>query len=123
MHHIQDFVILHNLDINLSQRNNVLELQSLVFDQFSSPRYKNLFQYSWFKSGYISDRPGSFDNPVKFGFKGDQIVCDICTEIRMIICSLVQDNAVRTSFKKKYAHVQKLCTVEKFFNIVNVKIN
>ncbi|KYQ53356.1 hypothetical protein ALC60_07508, partial [Trachymyrmex zeteki] len=31
----------------------LIKLQSLIHNQLSSPRYHNLFKYSWFKSGCI----------------------------------------------------------------------
>lgn len=41
-----DNVILMDYDMNLHSRNNIIKLQSLVHNQFSSPRYLNLFKYS-----------------------------------------------------------------------------
>jgi len=35
--HFSDLVILHNYDINLHLRNNILKTQSLIHNQFSSP--------------------------------------------------------------------------------------
>ena len=42
-----DDVLLYEEDINLHLRNNIIKLQSLIHNQLSSPRYTNLFQYSW----------------------------------------------------------------------------
>jgi len=36
--YFSDLVILHNYDINLHLRNNILKTQSLIHNQFSSPR-------------------------------------------------------------------------------------
>ncbi|XP_023288695.1 uncharacterized protein LOC111674042 [Orussus abietinus] len=41
-----DIVLLHNYDVNLHLRNNIIKLQSLEHNQLSSPRYKSLFQYA-----------------------------------------------------------------------------
>jgi len=51
-----DTVLLLESDINLHERNNIIKLQSLIHNQLSSPRYHNLFKYSWFKSGYTNER-------------------------------------------------------------------
>ncbi|XP_023289600.1 uncharacterized protein LOC111674285, partial [Orussus abietinus] len=39
-----DIVLLHNYDVILHLRNNIIKLQSLVHNQLSSPRYKSMFQ-------------------------------------------------------------------------------
>lgn len=86
-----DQILLRNIDINLHQRNNVLKLQSLVHNQLSSPRYRNLFTYSWYKSGYIDNRPNNFEHPVKFAFSNyGEIIsarCSICGAPAIIKCS------------------------------------
>ncbi|XP_067208309.1 uncharacterized protein [Linepithema humile] len=84
-----DTVLLLNYDINLHQRNNIIKLQSLIHNQLSSPRYQNLFKYSWFKSGYTNERPETFKNPVEFSFEQTSSTCDIedCNDIAVIQCS------------------------------------
>ncbi|OXU17894.1 hypothetical protein TSAR_015436 [Trichomalopsis sarcophagae] len=52
-----------NEELNLHLRNNIIKLQSLVHNQLSSPRYINLFKYSWYKSGYTDVHPENFENP------------------------------------------------------------
>jgi len=47
-----DNVILQEKDNNLHSRNDIIKLQSLIHNQFSWSRFKNLFQYAWFKSVY-----------------------------------------------------------------------
>ena len=61
--------------MNLHERNNI-KLQTLIHNQLSSPRYQNLFKYSWFKSGYTNKRPEEFENPVQFSFY-ENTTCDI----------------------------------------------
>ena len=86
--HMEDFVILHDIPVTLSQRNNALKVQSLAFEQIRSPRYKALFQLSWHKAGLLSERPdSSFPCPVQFGFKGQDFLCSCCEELTMIRCS------------------------------------
>ena len=62
--HFSDSVILLDYDLNLHIRNNIIKLQSLVHNQLSLPRYHSLFKYSWFKSGYVAEKPGELENPV-----------------------------------------------------------
>lgn len=91
--HFSDSVILLDYDINLHLRNNLIKLQSLTHNQLSSPRYIDLFRYSWFKSGYTETRPEKFANPVEFSF-GDSCKahCDIegCNNVAIIRCSWCQ---------------------------------
>jgi len=88
--HFSDNVILMNYDLNLHLRNNIIKLQSLVHNQLSSPRYENLFKYSWYASGYIAEKPDKFANPVEFSF-GDSCntQCEIegCKNVAVIRCS------------------------------------
>ena len=42
--HFSDSVILRNSDVNLHLRKNIIELQSLVHNQLSSPRYIHVFK-------------------------------------------------------------------------------
>lgn len=68
---------------------NIIKLQSLVHNQLSSPRYYNLFKYSWFKSGYVTERPNRFENPVDFAFQRfSRLLCDVegCSEIAVVTC-------------------------------------
>jgi len=46
LRYFSNLVILHNYDINLHLRYNILETQSLIHNQFSSPRFVNIFKYA-----------------------------------------------------------------------------
>lgn len=63
-----DRVLLDGIELSLAKRNNILKLQSLVHNQFSSPRFKCMIQYAWFRSGYTESAPGAFETPVEFCF-------------------------------------------------------
>jgi hypothetical protein len=73
---ISDRVLLEQLDFNLFTRNNILKLQSFVHNQFCSPRYKSLFLLSWYKSGYIDERPPRFIHPSTFFASGCDLTCE-----------------------------------------------
>ncbi|XP_071577242.1 uncharacterized protein [Temnothorax nylanderi] len=53
--YFSDMVMMLDLAIDLHVRNNILKLQSLTHNQFSSPRFQNLLKYALFKSGYIQN--------------------------------------------------------------------
>ncbi|KAL6262087.1 hypothetical protein P5V15_007187 [Pogonomyrmex californicus] len=64
-----DTVLLLKSNINLHQRINIIKSQYLIHNKLPSPRYYNLFKYSWFKSGHINERSKKFKNPVKLVLK------------------------------------------------------
>ncbi|KAE8751167.1 hypothetical protein FOCC_FOCC002251 [Frankliniella occidentalis] len=123
---ISDFILLHDIDIVLHQRDECIKLQSLVYNQLCSPRYTSLFKYSWFKvlldwinafethnfvikiefcgilfqSGYVTERPERFLNPVAFSFRDDEIVCELCDDVRMLRCGWCRLNLCFNHFWK-----------------------
>lgn len=83
-----DMVRLSQLDCNLHQRDNILKLQSLAHNQFSSPRYVDLFRYGWYKGGYLTERPEPFATPIQFCFREEAtFLCDICGAHAFLRCS------------------------------------
>ena len=85
---LSDDVLLCQEEINLHLRNNIIKLESLIHNQLSSPLYTNLFQYSWYKSGYVENRLGDFESPVDFAFgENTQIKCAYCDQIPVVRCS------------------------------------
>jgi len=90
-------------DINLQERNNITKLQSLIHNQLSSPRYHNLFKYSWFKS-YINERPEEFENPVQYSFDETSTRCNIedCNNIAVVRCSWCQKSLCLKPFFVEY---------------------
>ncbi|KAL1487471.1 hypothetical protein ABEB36_008988 [Hypothenemus hampei] len=97
-----DAVLLYNYDINLHERNNLIKLQSLVHNQLSSPRYTNLFKYSWFKSGYIEERPPEFENPVEYSFNTVASKCDLCNQVAVFKCGWCKKNLCFKHFFDEY---------------------
>ncbi|KAE8739419.1 hypothetical protein FOCC_FOCC015087 [Frankliniella occidentalis] len=90
--HISQFIILNEIPFCLRQRDSITKLQSLTYRQLGSPRFTGLFQYSWYKSGYIGERPDFFPNPVKFCFHGTDLLCSSCTDLRLLTCSWCKTN-------------------------------
>ena len=43
---ISDLTINLNINLNLHIRNNIIKLQSLIHNQLSSPRYREMFKYA-----------------------------------------------------------------------------
>ncbi|XP_029174619.1 uncharacterized protein LOC114943203 isoform X1 [Nylanderia fulva] len=100
-----DNVILNNYDINLHLRNKIIKLQSLAHNQLSSPRFQNLFKYSWYKSGYLSTRPEKFENPINYcSFKEEKHIpkCSICDKMAFIRCAWCKNYFCFEHFFEQY---------------------
>lgn len=82
-----DLILLYHYDVNLHLRNNVLKIQSLIHNQFSSPRFVNMFKYAWFKSGYITEKPDKCETPVNYCFQNCDTCCKFCNDIAIIRCA------------------------------------
>lgn len=85
---ISDGVILFGSNINLHERNNIIKLQSITHNQLSSPRFKNVFKYAWYRSGYLNEEIPRFENPVTYCFQiVEDPICEICENIAIIKCA------------------------------------
>lgn len=85
-----DYVRLYDLEINLSQRNNIIKMNSLVYNQLSSPRFNLMLKYAWYQSGYLKQNPGVFENvkEVCFSFKESYCQMQQCDDsLPFIKCS------------------------------------
>lgn len=100
--HFSDIVILYEYDVNLHLRDNIVKLQSLTHNQFSSPRFTDLFKYSWYKSGYIDARPPKFENPVEYCFAESSTTCDICGDVAIIKCAWCKKSLCLKHFFHEY---------------------
>jgi Tc5 transposase C-terminal domain len=86
---IFDHVQLDDIAINLSERNNVIRLNSLIHNQLSSPLFIPMIKYAWFASSYIEHHPGAFEsvNEVCFNVDGSFCQQSHCDSLPFIRCS------------------------------------
>lgn len=103
-----DLMLLYDYDVNLHLRNNIIKLQSLVHNQFSSSRFSNLLKYAWYKSGYLENRPPEFENPAEFCFILCCPSCAFCKEISFILCAWCKKTVLSISLQN-YIIVMILC--------------
>ena len=84
---ISDWVVNEDIEINLFHRDSIIILQSLIHNQFSSPRFKPFLRQSWIKAGYLAG-PEPFVHPVDFCFK-IPLNCSEqnCGQLSLIRCS------------------------------------
>ena len=98
---IFDHVQLDDIAINLSERNNIIQLNSLIHNQLSSPQFVPMIKYAWFASGYIDQDPGSFKS-----------VNEVCLNIGADVC---QHSSCHSLCFIQCSHCQKLLCFEHFF--------
>ena len=48
---IYDRVMLNELDVNMSERNNIIRLASLNYNQLFSESFRRMIQYAWYARG------------------------------------------------------------------------
>jgi Tc5 transposase C-terminal domain/DDE superfamily endonuclease len=96
-----DHVVMNELSVQLSQRDNIIKLQSLVHNQFSSPRYESMIRYAWYKCGYLEQNE-KFVNPVEFCFEITMNNCSFCDTYCFIRCSWCQMNLCFEHFYENY---------------------
>jgi hypothetical protein len=101
-----DRVVLDGLDVDSYQRNNIIKFQSLVLNQLSSPRFENVFKYSWYACGFNDTHPGNFDDPVEFCFNIEDKICSSldlnCNSGCFIICSWFENSLFFEHFYTAY---------------------
>lgn len=106
-----DIVMLYNYDINLHSRNNILKIQSLIHNQFSSPRFKNMFLYAWWKCGYIAEKPDKWESPTDFCLRNCNGTCEYCNDIAIIRCGwCMKSNCMQHFFAITNTNSPHYCT-------------
>jgi hypothetical protein len=73
------------VDYKMFQRDHILKLQSLMYNQAKSPRFKNCYNYAWAKSGYCK-RPGRFEGFREYALT-KLIDCSKCQSHSVIRCT------------------------------------
>ncbi len=101
---IYDHVRLDQININLSERNNLIKLQSLVHSQMCSKVFKKMIQFAWYESGYLKDDPRPFCSvkDVCFTFQTDKCHHNNCIKGPMIRCSWCYQELCFTHFFLDY---------------------
>ena len=86
---LYDRVLLDELDINMSERNNIIRLMSLTHNQLCSEVFRPMIQYAWYASGYTDNHPGPFKTVPDVCFSFDSTICAVspCDAAPFICCS------------------------------------
>ncbi len=91
VHYCNRIIRLKRIECNLHDRLVHFRLQSLALRQFSSPQFRNLILYGWWKSGYLTEKPGQFEVPCDVCFKMLPPVCSSCSNESFIRCAWCQE--------------------------------
>lgn len=76
---IEDTIITDELNFDVYTRNGVLKLNDFVWNQISSPRFRALRIYAWYKAGYIKEKPtDKFQTFSQFCLNFEKNICEIC---------------------------------------------
>jgi len=86
---ISDIIVLEMIDFRISNRNNLLKLQSFIFNQFRGDRFKNMIKHSFYMAGYLFSKPRSYVDSVQFCFEFVPIECSKqeCTNDAILKCA------------------------------------
>ena len=95
----------NDLPFQLSKRDNVLKLISLMYHQFSQPRFRHFNQYAWFKAGIVPSHPPPFLSPLQFCFDLDMAQeCEDpqCSSVAFIRCAGCEVKLCFTHFVEEF---------------------
>lgn len=53
---ISEYLSFNHREVNLHSRGTIFKIQTIVHNQFSSPRFKPFIRFAWYKSRYIDER-------------------------------------------------------------------
>jgi hypothetical protein len=86
---LSDNILLLGIDFQLGGRQNIINMQSLSLEQFSSPRHKQMLLKAWYKPGYIPEKPEKHITPAKFSFgpDGDTCMTAGCNNPKLLRCT------------------------------------
>lgn len=84
-----DYVQLNGMNVKLAERDNIITMQSLVHNQFSSDRFVPMGRFAWYAAGLRDDDPGPFETAAAILFPRDlgKCECGSCAEKAFIRCS------------------------------------
>ncbi|OQV11597.1 hypothetical protein BV898_14095 [Hypsibius exemplaris] len=84
----EDRGMLDDLPVIFHQRDNIIELQSIMHNQFCSPRFKPQIQYAFYKAGYHDERPAKFQTMTEYCFDSVSLVeeCYYCQRFYFMRC-------------------------------------
>jgi hypothetical protein len=93
---VQDRIRVERVPLRLPKRDNILKLYSLTMHQFQAECFVDMIRYSFFKAGYVLERPPRFETPVSVCFPRNFENCQKieggqrCSDLFFIPCARCQ---------------------------------
>ncbi|EFN69792.1 hypothetical protein EAG_03888, partial [Camponotus floridanus] len=89
---LEDTIIADDLNFDIYTRNSILKLNDFVWNQISSPHFRPLRIYAWYKAGYVEQKPSAdykFQTFSQFCLNFEKQTCEIfnCDNITFNRCS------------------------------------
>lgn len=98
---IANYLILEDLPINLRERNNIITMWSLIFNQFSSIKFRNMWKNEWI--GLEKNSSKSCCQTIhEILFDLNDGICEICQNPAFIKCSHCDRNICFNDFFINY---------------------
>jgi hypothetical protein len=89
-------MLLDQYDFKLHDRNNIIKMHSLIYNQLQAPIFEPMIRYSWYVCGYVTERAGKFLNANEILFDFSITTCDVsfcqngsfikCSHCREVLC-------------------------------------
>jgi len=82
-------IVLDQINLDLKNRNNLLRMHSLVYNQLQSQDFTPMLKYAWYVSGYTEVRAGKFLNlkEILFDFENEDCDESMCQNQAFIKCA------------------------------------
>ncbi len=90
---IYNYVSIEDINIELRLRNNIIKMNSLIYNQLQSPLFYRMLKYGWYKCGYSDVRPDNFDTVKDICFNVGINNCNEtnCQNLSFICCSICRN--------------------------------
>lgn len=96
-----------NIEVNLYSRDQVLKLQSLVYNQFCSPRFRFMFRNGWIRANLVQGSLWPATTPAQFSYKLDDLqFCDRCRVPSFLQCGWCKNRLCFTHYFIDYHYCQ-----------------
>ena len=89
-------VALDQLNVQMSNRNSIIKLVSLVYSQMATSLFLQLVQYSWYTSAYVEAHPDNCSSVIEACFSFEFSLCEeesssttdfiYCSWCRNVLC-------------------------------------
>jgi hypothetical protein len=99
---INERILMDNIPVDLKERNQLLKMHSLVFNQMQADSFTPLLKYSWFSCGYVEARAGRFRNLQEIIFDVQTNDCELCGIPAFMKCSYCETHLCFSHFFIEY---------------------